>query len=278
MALILPRDVEQAKKNVRVGAAIRAPRAVEVEYRKSLLELGRSMGVSTRLIGKAVNSGQSRATVIALIQAEIAKAKSSYERAAEALPSSMAASLSDKGREQVEGVVKRSLGVDFARVVDGPEIADQLATAKLRNAKLITKLPEEHWSRVIQAVADNYDGTLDGSLTQNLSRVNGISSNRAKLIARDQTSKLSSDLARIRQEAAGIDSYIWRTSKDERVVGNPGGLYPKGNSKHGNHFKREGEEYKWSKPPHDGNPGTAIQCRCRAEPVINLEKLNATFV
>lgn len=278
MAIILPEDAKRAKKKIRTGAPIRAPRAVEVEYRRALLQHGRALTDATRLIGQAVNAGQPRAQVLALIQQQIAQTKARYEAASRALPQTMTASLSERGKEQVENMVKRSLGVDFARVIDTPEIADQLATAQLRNAQLITKLPEEHWGRVVQAVSDNYDGTLPGSLTERLTKVNGISVERAKLIARDQTAKLSGDLNRIRQQEAGIDSYFWRNSQDNRVVGKPGGLYPKGNARHLDHWHREGKEYKWDDPPPDGHPGQPILCRCRAEPIINLDKLNAQFV
>ncbi len=278
MTIILPEDAKNARKQERVGAPIRTPRAIEVEYRRSLIQLSQNLTAPTRLIGQAVNAGQSRAQVLALIQQQIAQSRAAYERAAQALPNAMAQALSTRGKEQVENMVKRSLGVDFARVIDTPAIAEQLEIAKLQNAQLITKLPEEHWARVVQAVSDNYDGTLEGSLSKNLSKINGTMADRAKLIARDQTAKLSSDLTRIRQEEAGIDSYLWRNSQDRRVVGNPGGLYPKGNDRHGDHWDREGKEYKWSDPPHDGHPGQPILCRCRAEPVIRLDKLNAQFV
>lgn len=278
MAIILPESAKSANKKIRTGAPIRAPRSVEVAYRRALLQLTQALSGSTRLVGQAVNAGQTRAQVLAMVQNEISRSRLAFERASAALPGAMTTVLSAKGKEQVENMVKRSLGVDFAKVVDTPEIADQLATAQLRNAQLITKLPEEHWGRVVQAISDNYDGTLHGSLTQRLTKVNGISKDRAKLIARDQTAKLSGDLARIRQQDAGINSYLWRNSQDSRVVGNPGGRYPKGNARHGNHWTREGKEYQWDEPPSDGHPGQPILCRCRAEPVINLDKLNAQFI
>lgn len=276
--IILPSSVQGAKKRERTGAAIHTPRSIEVEYRRALLELSKVMEGATRLIGQAVNAGTSRAEVLALIRNQIAQSKRRYEQAAVSLPQSMTASLSARGKDQVQNMIKRSLGVDFATIIDGPAVAEQLATAQLSNAQLITKLPEEHWARVVQSVSDNYDGTLNGSLTQRLREVNGISKNRAKVIARDQTSKLSGALNGIRQQEAGIDEYAWRNSRDSRVVGNPSGLYPTGSAKHRDHWSREGKRYKWSEPPPDGHPGQPILCRCRPEPVINLDTLNAQFV
>lgn len=89
--------------------------------------------------------------------------------------------------------------------------------------------------------------------------------NRARLIAVDQVGKLNGKLTERRQVDLGIDKYIWRNMMDRRVRGNPGGLYPNSTF---DHWKREGEEFSWSKPPLDGHPGQAIRCRCFAEPVF----------
>ena len=81
-----------------------------------------------------------------------------------------------------------------------------------------------------------------------------VSKSKAKLIARDQTGKLYGEINQARQDEAGITSYIWRTSMDERV--------------RDEHAEREGQEFEWCAPPDDGHPGIPIQCRCEAEPVL----------
>ena len=96
----------------------------------------------------------------------------------------------------------------------------------------------------------------------------GVSATNAKRIARDQTNKTIGDLTKVRHEQAGVTEYIWRTAEDERVVGEPGGLYPTGNSRHMNHAERDGKRFRWDNPPPDGHPGQAIQCRCVAQAVI----------
>jgi uncharacterized protein with gpF-like domain len=47
---------------------------------------------------------------------------------------------------------------------------------------------------------------------------------RARLIARDQVAKWNSRLTHERFAKAGIAQFVWRTAKDRRVVGRPGGL------------------------------------------------------
>jgi len=82
-----------------------------------------------------------------------------------------------------------------------------------------------------------------------------VSRRRAKLIARDQIGKLNGRINASRLTSIGIDKFIWRTSKDERV--------------RPDHRKREGKIYEFSNPPNGEIPGTPINCRCFAEPVIS---------
>lgn len=172
--------------------------------------------------------------------------------------------------------VEKALGVDRALLLDseGTRIASELSSKAA--SELITKIPSSLFEDVQQAVLKNYNGigfSHEGSLTDEIQRLLGVSRGRARLIARDQTSKINIAITQARNEEVGIEEYIWRTVKDERVVGTPGGKYPKGNDMHNNHYKREGKRFKWNDPPPDGHPGFAINCRCVAEPVIDIEKL-----
>ena len=44
------------------------------------------------------------------------------------------------------------------------------------------------------------------------------------------------------------------------------------------HWQREGQAFRWDQPPDDGHPGQPIHCRCTAEPIIDLDELDATYV
>lgn len=107
----------------------------------------------------------------------------------------------------------------------------------------------------------------------------GISTRRAAIIARDQTAKLNGDLAQGRMEQAGIETYIWSTSMDERVRGLPGGKYSNAVP---SHYLMEGLVCRWDDPTKYRNasgewvsrpagapllhPGQDILCRCVALP------------
>lgn len=107
----------------------------------------------------------------------------------------------------------------------------------------------------------------------------GISTRRAAIIARDQTAKLNADLSKGRMEQAGIETYIWSTSMDERVRGLPGGKYATAVP---SHYLMEGLICRWDDPTKYRNasgewvarpngapllhPGQDILCRCVALP------------
>jgi hypothetical protein len=86
--------------------------------------------------------------------------------------------------------------------------------------------------------------------------------------AKDQINTLDAVLTRERQRSIGANEYVWETRRDERVRGNPNGLYPTAKP---SHYAREGQVFKWNKPPEGGHPGEAWGCRCRA--VLRLPRL-----
>jgi uncharacterized protein with gpF-like domain len=101
---------------------------------------------------------------------------------------------------------------------------------------------------------------------------------RAAFIARDQIGKLNGDITQRRMEDVGLTMYIWETSGDERVRGNPGGKYPDAKP---SHWLMDGALCLWSDSTvfsQDGgktwiprpsgavllHPGSDYLCRCTA--------------
>ena len=98
--------------------------------------------------------------------------------------------------------------------------------------------------------------------------------------------KLNADIAQDQQEAAGVKEYVWSTSGDERVRGNPAGKWPK--VKH-SHYEIDGKRCKyadptvyrsngeWAKRPSSWvqlHPGKDFQCRCVGLPCFDIPGLN----
>ncbi|MES2180710.1 MAG: minor capsid protein [Pseudomonadota bacterium] len=85
--------------------------------------------------------------------------------------------------------------------------------------------------------------------------------NKVDRFAKDQVNDLDTQLTSKRQQSIGADGYIWETRRDERVRGNPDGLYPNAIP---SHFHRQGVTFYWDMPPEGGHPGQAPGCRCSA--------------
>lgn len=90
----------------------------------------------------------------------------------------------------------------------------------------------------------------------------GIEKRHAELIARDQVGKLNAQITTEMQTLAGVQRYIWRSVRDQRV--------------RERHAELEGTEWDaagegapdagpYGEPAH---PGQAIQCRCYREPIV----------
>ena len=153
---------------------------------------------------------------------------------------------------------KRALGVDLAAVVRDEDLSDMLRVASLRNAALIRSLGDDAVGRVQRAVLD---GLVAGHgatrLAKELQRDFGVLRSRAELIASDQTAKLNADLNRFRQTQAGVTTYEWVSSRDERV--------------RDRHRKLDGTRYRWGQRTgaEDGlPPGKPIRCRCIARGIL----------
>jgi SPP1 gp7 family putative phage head morphogenesis protein len=155
---------------------------------------------------------------------------------------------------------RRAFGINLASVILENDLEGFMEAVSLRNASLIQGFADDILKRVATQTATSLiAGESAATLQAKLKRQLEISDARAWLIARDQTAKLTADLNRKRHEDAGIDSYIWRTSQDERVR-------PR-------HAALEGKRYKYGEPTgaEEGlPPGQPIQCRCVAQAIVEF--------
>lgn len=134
------------------------------------------------------------------------------------------------------------------------------------NVDLISTIPKESLGKIKEQVYQNYmDGKPSTNIVKDLQEQYGIDKRHAKLIARDQTAKLNSEITQHQQKDAGVSRYKWSTSLDERV--------------RDSHADLEGKIFSWDDPPEtDGgrrcNPGEDYQCRCCAIPVFDIDDLD----
>mgnify|MGYP000999969619 CR=1 FL=1 len=161
--------------------------------------------------------------------------------------------------ERLKAAIKASLSIDISPVLNqsGP-ILDAMKAATKANIELITSIPDQFFEKLGDAVGKNMEaGMRFEDLAKEIERIGDVTESRAKLIARDQTSKMNGAFNQARQTSLGIERYIWKTSGDERV--------------RDDHAKNDGDTFRWDKAPLTGHPGEDINCRCVAIPVFDLE-------
>jgi SPP1 gp7 family putative phage head morphogenesis protein len=127
---------------------------------------------------------------------------------------------------------------------------------------LIRSIPQQFLGDVQGAVMRSVQqGRTLAELTAEIQAKYGIAHRRAATIARDQNNKATASITRVRQQELGITQAIWLHSAGGKVprpthVANSGKIYN----------VAEG----WLDPALDKRiwPGTEINCRCVARPII----------
>ena len=174
----------------------------------------------------------------------------------------------ERNKRRFNEAVRSSIGIDLGAVIQAEGIGNTIDAAVLRNVGLVRGLSQDVAKRLSAKLLDALTRGLNNREIEKIITTEfGMARRRAKLIARDQAASFNGDLNRIRQTAMGVTEYVWSTSLDERVRGNPEGRYPNARP---SHWDREGKTFKWSSPPSDGHPGQPINCRCTARAVIEF--------
>jgi SPP1 gp7 family putative phage head morphogenesis protein len=174
----------------------------------------------------------------------------------------------ERNKRKFNEGLRSALGIDLGAVIQAEGIGNTIDAAVLRNVSLVRGLSQDVARRLSSKLLDALTRGLNNrELEKIITTEFGIARRRAKLIARDQAASFNGDLNRIRQQAMGVTEYVWSTSLDERVRGNPEGRYPNARP---SHWDREGKTFKWSSPPSDGHPGQPINCRCTTRAVIEF--------
>lgn len=153
---------------------------------------------------------------------------------------------------------------------DSQTLTDNIRLSIAANVSLIESIPDQYLTQVESIVMSNVRaGGRPATIAKSLQKQFGVTERRAKMIARDQTAKLTGDLNRLRQTSAGFPFFRWMDSDDQRVrdrheaIANKVTAYGKG-------------IYRWDNPPLSSDgvpiiPGQDYQCRCIAVGVSQEE-------
>lgn len=159
----------------------------------------------------------------------------------------------------------KQMNKQFQRVVEidlfgfEPWIGTALEDFTIANSNLIKSIPEKYFTEIENLTLQGVNqGVRWESIAEQIQERYDVSESKANLLARDQIGKLNGQFTELRQTEVGIDKYRWRGVGDSR--------------ERQTHKANNDRVFKWSNPPREtGHPGQDYQCRCWAEPVINLE-------
>ena len=146
-----------------------------------------------------------------------------------------------------------------------PMIEERLKVEYTENMDLyIQQWQEEAIERLRRQIeANSAEGFRSERMASIIQAEYGVSQNKAKFLARQETSLLVSKYRQSRYQEAGISRYRWSTSHDERV-------------RH-DHKLLAGQVFSWDSPPvvdlatgRRAHPGEDFNCRCIAVPIVRL--------
>lgn len=298
MALIIDEKqmfkLQTSKRKFRRGRAVKSSIKEQRKMRERMGELWRQVLVPVaEKIKQMVRDNVPLSDVADEIERALYQAEFKYNVEMKDIVTQWQMGVSAESSKAIRKGLSESLGVDISALMDTPDIKNAIAAGSMRASRLIKSIPGDYLGRVADAVTNNYIGEPQPggrSLLQQIIEIGKVSKNRARIIARDQTTKLNATINKVRQTSIGISVYIWRTAKDSHVVGNPSGVYPIGNNKHGDHYVMEGLYCKWDDNTVYSNdkgkiwkkrtrkmpkltPGQEILCRCFAEPIIDIDAI-----
>lgn len=148
-----------------------------------------------------------------------------------------------------------------------PEQRQRIAEEYTKNLQLYVKdFTEEETLKLRQKVlAHAGQGFRYEGLVKEIQASFDVTQNKAKFLARQETSLLMTKFKQTRYESAGVDEYIWTCVA--------------GSAKHPvrpMHKQHDGKKFRWDSPPivddkgNHKNPGTDYNCRCYARPVVKF--------
>lgn len=154
--------------------------------------------------------------------------------------------------------LRYATNIELTSVMSAPDGTDATIEDLLKwNVELVRNITEEARQRIASAV---YSGLTNRTpvaiVAKEIKEATGISTERAKRIASDQTVKLSSSLDAQRMKDLGVDGYIWAHSRKA----NPRLEHKDRDGK----FIKFGSEIDKTDPP-----GAAPFCGCKRRMVLN---------
>lgn len=191
-----------------------------------------------------------------------------FSKRARAMAEKLAKDVAGSSKSQMHASLRElSGGVSLKTSVITPQIRQVVAAGVVQNVELIKSIPEQYFLRIQGSIMRNIQqGEGTAGILRTVEEAGGVTRRRARIIARDQTSKATTALNVARFKALGVKKFRWQHSG--------GGKEPRKL-----HIAMSGKIYDMDKPPvidertgERGFPGQAINCRCAMAPVVEFDE------
>lgn len=152
--------------------------------------------------------------------------------------------------------VRAQTQIDLSALLRDDDLVEVLSIRSEEANRLIRNLSQDIHDRIErETLGAIFEGRGNADVAKSLREIEGIGRNRARLIARDQASKLNGAMNEFRQGQAGVTHYKWKTILDGR--------------ERPSHHANNERVFAWAQPPQKtGHPGRDVNCRCRAMAII----------
>ena len=232
---------------------IRPPKHVEYAYRRELIKKvirPLQRGLKNSLKGKAFQFSEYVREVNQVFNKDVLAT-------AEPMAQQYVDDVNGYHKEKTAKGMSKIPTIDLASVLADVSASFLLTDAVRTNVSLIKSIKEDLHAQLTTELSRLYSTSSFNrqAVVEMLNSRFSASESRARLIARDQTSKITGNLTQHRQQRAGIEKYVWVGKADGR--------------ERPTHIANNGKVFAWaSPPPLTNHPGYDINCRCTARAVI----------
>lgn len=244
---------------------MRTPKSPEVKYRRQLVGLTERLrnDVNTTIVPLLkqleplyVNDGY--ASTLEEAFDNLRRNYVDIAKQAKIVSNSFVENSNNTNKDRFYKTMEKAVGINLQNIIQDEGLNDILVATTRENVGLIKSIPDEYFKKIETMVFSNVtQGAKSGSMISKIKEIGHSTTKRARLIARDQSSKINSALSQQRQQNLGVEEYVWLTSDDDRV--------------RDTHKANNGKTFRWDDPPKKtGHPGQDIQCRCVAQPKITF--------
>lgn len=188
---------------------------------------------------------------------------------------SKASSMTEKMIDSASNASKQALGQSLKSISGGltipvpdmpGDMSERITAATAENVGLIKSVQQQYHERISQLVLRSASTGGNGAqdIFDGIKHFDGLTENRAKLIAVDQTRKITTAMNVERAKSVGMKKWEW--------VHSGGGADPRKL-----HLRLDGQVFSYDDPPvidertgERGFPGQLINCRCTLAPVLEF--------